>query len=241
MIDFNCGLYTITAPSGRLYIGSAINLRDRWSKHLCDLRADKHHCAPLQRAFTKYGEAALQFAKIAFVPREDLLQREQEQIDAYPRRKLLNTCFIAGSRLGDRATPEALANMSRAKFAQTPETRAKISAAHKALGTRPSREAIERGVAVRLAKGVSEETRAKLSIAGKRRAMPEFAKAKIRATKANRKTAANRSGVPGVHQGEYGRWIARYHDGVSRKYLGSFDTKEAAAAAIAAARAAKDK
>lgn len=239
MLNFDCGIYTITSPSGRQYVGSARSFRARWHKHLRDLRRGQHHCAPLQRAYQKYGEGALRFAKVAFVPISDLLRREQEQIDARDPARLYNTSPTAGSRLGDRATPQALANMRRAKLAQTPETRAKIGAAHRALGTKPSREAVLKGVAARLAKGVSAEQRAKLSAIMRGYDFGPEHGVKIRAAKANKSHSGNTSGYCGVHQHEGGKWMARYNDNGRRVYLGLFDSPEAANDAIIAARSAK--
>ena len=75
MLNFDCGIYAITSPSGKQYIGSARSFRERWQKHLKDLRNGKHHSPGLQHAFNKYGESALRFDKIAiyrqcaFIPR----------------------------------------------------------------------------------------------------------------------------------------------------------------------------
>ena len=133
MLDFNCGIYTITSPSGRLYIGSATNFRKRWSTHRHALRAGTHHSEALQQAFNKYGAEGLVYAKIAFVARDDLIRREQEQIDSYPREFLYNTNYIAASRAGvlhssatrlkmsasqtgRKASQETLVKLSQAKF-----------------------------------------------------------------------------------------------------------------------------
>ena len=81
MLNTNCGIYAITGPSGKQYIGSAQDIKARWRQHKHELRKGAHHCIALQRAFAKYGESALRFDIIALVPRDDLITREQEQID----------------------------------------------------------------------------------------------------------------------------------------------------------------
>jgi len=43
------------------YIGSSINFKSRWKKHLFDLRKGKHHCPALQTAWAQYGERAFSF------------------------------------------------------------------------------------------------------------------------------------------------------------------------------------
>src|SRR5438128_6005641 len=40
--------------SGKVYVGSAINPRQRWGMHLKDLRKGAHHSRYLQRAWIKY-------------------------------------------------------------------------------------------------------------------------------------------------------------------------------------------
>lgn len=56
-------VYAITnTVSGHAYIGQTRNGLDRWPQHLYDLRRGTHFNQRLQRAFTKYTEAAFVFA-----------------------------------------------------------------------------------------------------------------------------------------------------------------------------------
>jgi group I intron endonuclease len=111
-MDFNCGIYAIISPSGKRYIGQASNIRKRWDQHRCELRYGNHHCRPLQRAYEKYGENSLVFVKIAFVTRDQLTTREQEQIDSFPKNMLYNVSLIAQkSTLGRKHTAESIAKM----------------------------------------------------------------------------------------------------------------------------------
>lgn len=148
MDSFDTGIYTITSPSGRKYVGSAVSFRARWKLHLIELRAGRHHCAPLQRAFVKYGEAALRFERLLLCARAHLLYYEQRAIDAFGFDQLYNVNPVAGSRLGARSTPEHCARISMALRGKplapahveklrkavrppvTAATRAKLSAAH---------------------------------------------------------------------------------------------------------------
>lgn len=111
------GIYTISSPSGRLYVGSASSFKRRWAKHLTDLRKGVHHSPALQRAYAKYGESALKFQKVALCPIYDLLIVEQEFIDRL--RPEYNVCRKAGSTIGLKLGP----------FSQ--EHRDKIGRAHK--------------------------------------------------------------------------------------------------------------
>jgi len=123
----------------------------------------------LQRAFNKYEEDALTFAKIALVPSDDLIRREQEQIDSRDRKMLYNSSPTAGSCAGVKHSDEVRARMSAAQQARakeyTPsaETRAKLSEAGK--GRRHTDEARAKMSAALTGREFSDETRAKLSAA----------------------------------------------------------------------------
>ncbi|MGJ8500876.1 GIY-YIG nuclease family protein, partial [Glaesserella parasuis] len=97
------GVYAITSPSGNVYIGSAVDFRRRWLLHVRQLKAQVHHCVPLQRAYEKYGLDALSFEILQCVPREGLIVAEQAHMDAN-RERLYNVCPNANSRLGRRQT-----------------------------------------------------------------------------------------------------------------------------------------
>lgn len=57
------GIYTITAPSGKKYVGvTGTSFRERWGNHIKELRGNRHKCRGLQRAYRKYGEEALVFS-----------------------------------------------------------------------------------------------------------------------------------------------------------------------------------
>lgn len=50
------GIYTITnLITGRVYIGSAVNIFKRWAAHKGLLNKNKHHCKHLQHVWNKYG------------------------------------------------------------------------------------------------------------------------------------------------------------------------------------------
>lgn len=75
-----CGVYKITSPSGKFYIGSSVNIRSRWSGHKADLRNGKHHCSALQRAANKYGIDALIFEVVMLSSPECVRSEEQALI-----------------------------------------------------------------------------------------------------------------------------------------------------------------
>jgi group I intron endonuclease len=162
-MNFDCGIYAIISPSGSRYIGQTISISRRWKEHKKELRAGRHHCKPLQIAWNKHGENAMQFSKIAIVPPEQLNLREQEQFDSYiesgNRKFLYNTTLSARPGMRGRT--------------HSPETIAKIVAANtgKKRGPR-SRETIEKIAASLRGKPFTEERKKKLSVAHKGKPRP---------------------------------------------------------------------
>ena len=99
------GVYTVTSPSGGLYVGSAVHLANRWRVHRHHLRHSTHPNKILQSAWDKYGEDNLRFAVLIVCSRSDVLLYEQRAIDVlHPR---YNIVQLAGNTTGYRHTPEA--------------------------------------------------------------------------------------------------------------------------------------
>ena len=126
----DCGVYTITSPSGKQYVGSAVNFRLRWSRHRWALRRGKHENSALSRAYAKYGEEGLAFEKVLLCSRGNAVRYEQLVIDAL--KPAYNASPTAGSLLGIRHSAEVRARMSaaakkRPPFYPSPETREKRS------------------------------------------------------------------------------------------------------------------
>lgn len=76
------GVYQIRCIStGKIYVGSTANLKERWYQHRRTLRLGPHHNLHLQSAWDKYGEANFVFSVLELVERSDLLRTEQAWID----------------------------------------------------------------------------------------------------------------------------------------------------------------
>ena len=67
-------------PTGKIYVGSAIDIRERWAHHAHSLRRGDHHNRHLQNAWDKYGEINFEFSVLEFVNESDLLCVEQKWI-----------------------------------------------------------------------------------------------------------------------------------------------------------------
>jgi group I intron endonuclease len=160
----------------RIYIGSAINLKYRWWRHLSQLRRNKHHSIKLQRHFNKYGETDLQFSILLSCEKEDLIKIEQYFIDSY--NPYFNICRVAGSVLGIKRSLETIKKMSESgkKYKPTEETRLKLSKSHLGeilfylearKGIPRSEETKQRIREKNMGHLVSERTRNKISTANK--------------------------------------------------------------------------
>ena len=76
------GVYEIRClPNGKFYIGSSVNLRERWRRHLVTLQRGEHHNYYLQQAWDKYGEEQFIFSILEHTTSNEVLVVEQKWID----------------------------------------------------------------------------------------------------------------------------------------------------------------
>lgn len=108
-------IYQIKFIGGRKsYIGSTNNFENRKRRHVTELRKGSHHSHILQKAFSKYGEAAMFWVILEMVnDRSMLIVREQAWLDACAGR-LYNSSPTALSRLGVVVSPETRRKLSKA-------------------------------------------------------------------------------------------------------------------------------
>jgi group I intron endonuclease len=113
------GVYQIRCiPTGKIYVGSAVNLRKRWRTHFNSLRLGSHENSYLQRAWDKYGEENFEVTVLEFVHASDLLCAEQSWINktkCTERHIGFNICTVADSPLGTKRSPETRRAISNAK------------------------------------------------------------------------------------------------------------------------------
>jgi group I intron endonuclease len=118
-IPHESGVYQILCvPTGKVYVGSAVNLVRRWKEHCKNLRRGNHINLYLQHAWDKYGEAAFTFSVVELVPKESLLEAEQRWIDAtrcYEQDRGFNICSDARSALGIKRRPETRQALSNSR------------------------------------------------------------------------------------------------------------------------------
>lgn len=106
-----CGVYAIEqVGTGRLYIGSSVQIFRRWYGHRRNLNRGLHHSSFLQNAWTKHGPEAFEFGILEECERADLLAKEQVYIDTL--KPAFNVNPKADSRLGSKQRPEVRAQQS---------------------------------------------------------------------------------------------------------------------------------
>lgn len=130
------GIYAIrNTVSGRVYVGSGVNIGNRWKAHRSLLNGGDHHSVVLQRSWDKHGSEAFAFEILELVENSsDLIRREQHWIDklsAADPHKGFNRSPTAGSSLGIVHPPDVRAKFSaiRKGIPKSPEHRAAIGAA----------------------------------------------------------------------------------------------------------------
>jgi len=93
------GIYAINnIINGHKYIGSSINIKERWRLHILRLKNNIHHNIHLQRAWEKYGEENFNFIILLKCEIKHLLKNEQDYLDKESPE--YNICPIAGNSLG---------------------------------------------------------------------------------------------------------------------------------------------
>lgn len=76
------GIYKIlNQKNQKCYVGSSINIENRWTKHKALLRNNKHENEHLQNSWNKHGESIFEFSIIEECSEEILLTREQFYLD----------------------------------------------------------------------------------------------------------------------------------------------------------------
>lgn len=172
------GIYSIkNTVTGKEYIGSAVNIARRLSRHKTELNKGIHCNAKLQRAWMKYGKDSFLFLTIEIVvDAKELIKREQYWLNEKESVcKGYNICPTAGSILGTKKEREGIEKTAAAHrgMKRSPETCAKIKEAR--AKQPPLSEESKRKLAEKSrGRVVSLETRAKLSAVNKgRKASPE--------------------------------------------------------------------
>lgn len=161
------GIYIIrNTINKKVYVGSAVNLYNRFHTHKKALKYNYHDNQRLQKFVNKYGIECLCFYLLEIVEKkENLIEREQYYFDTI--KPFFNILKLAGSSLGYRHTDETKLKFKnreyRKGFKLSPEV---IETLKNRIFTKEHREKLGKASAKRLA---SEETRKKIGASSKAR------------------------------------------------------------------------
>lgn len=120
------GIYRIVnTTNGKSYIGSSVNMANRWRQHRQLLRLGKHHSQHLQNAWKKYGESSFRFDIVETT--NDLISREQWHIDNFRPEYNANVIVSSSFMLGKRHDEQTKLKMKTNNRSGDPSVREKIS------------------------------------------------------------------------------------------------------------------
>lgn len=199
------GIYAIkNLANGKVYVGSAVNLRKRFLLHTSNLTKGNHCNTKLSKAVTKYGFDNFSFTLLSLCDLADLLQVETTYIDSLKsvdtgynickegrsalgvkrsletRKKLSES--LKGKHLGRTHVDRQLSESGRERF------RSKMVGKPSKLKGVPRSLAVKEKVSKALTgKSLSVEHRAALSVSHKGYIMPQYQKDKIAASNTGRR------------------------------------------------------
>lgn len=160
------GIYQIRHKnSGKVYVGSAINIRERFIRHRYELKHNKHFNQVLQRSWNKYGPEEFEFLILESVENHnDLHGRETywiSELRATERKYGFNHLPSGGGWLGGKHSEESKAKISAGNKGKiiSDEVRRAVSATSKLRYA----ETLGRYKGQMKGKTMSAEARAKIS------------------------------------------------------------------------------
>lgn len=110
------GVYQILCvPSAKVYVGSAVSIRQRWACHRSKLTRGIHDNLHLQNAWLKYSVDAFEFSILETCAVADLVATEQKWIDSLQAAKRahgMNNSPTATTSIGFRHSEETKARLA---------------------------------------------------------------------------------------------------------------------------------
>jgi group I intron endonuclease len=73
----------LNLTNGKFYVGSTVDIKDRWRTHRRKLRNGTHHCPHLQASWNKHGEDSFSFNVLSIHPVTELDKIEQQWLDEH--------------------------------------------------------------------------------------------------------------------------------------------------------------
>lgn len=163
------GIYKITSPSGKIYIGQSIDIKRRINRYKSNLNASIGQIK-LNRSFNKYGINFHKFEIIELCLEKYLNNMERYYQDKYKSvENGLNLRYTASNDKTGKMSEESIAKMLIYKNNMSEEHRRKIGIASKARTTYPTM----------LGRKHSEESKKKISISNIGKKFTDETKKKI--------------------------------------------------------------
>jgi group I intron endonuclease len=170
-----CGIYQIlNTVTDKCYVGSSIDIRNRWKQHNKNLRHLNHHSIKLQRAWNKYGPDVWEWNILQECEESRLVELEsfwQAKLNSYHSGYDSTLITFENGKAIRRHSEETKARLRKPK---SEETKLKMSlAAKNRVVSEETREKHRNKVVSEETrekcrkKTISEETRKKISIASK--------------------------------------------------------------------------
>ena len=245
-----CGIYKITSPTGKIYIGQSVDIKRRWAYHRC--LSDSYHINILYRSFIKYGVDNHKFEILEQCDSKLLNEREKFYIEKYDTFQTLNGMNL--TKGGDNKVKFAestIQKMSLAKKGKRPVhlighthsdktkelLRQKSIGNKNWLGKHHSEETKAKIREKRKHQIFTEETRIKLSISSTGRKYPNRKKPskeigeKIRELNIGKKMNVKRTSIYYGVSKSRNRWRSVIKIDKKQKYIGTFKTEIEAAKA----------
>lgn len=154
------GIYKIiNIVNNKFYVGSAVDLKRRKTRHFCELRNNKHNNKYLQASWNKHGEQAFVFVVVEELsPEADLLAAENVWLKEHVGKEY---CY----NIGVDATAPSLGMSGELSptwgYKHTEQALKRISEAGK--GRKRSQDSVRKGALYLIGKPRSAEVRAKIS------------------------------------------------------------------------------
>lgn len=206
------GIYKIESSKNpdKFYIGSSIDIHDRWLQHKSGLNNNKHHSPILQNHVNKYSINDFNIFVLEICTKENLLVREQYYLDKLKPK--LNCLKFAGNPTGHLCSEEtkrkiSLGNKGKPSFRKgkespmkgrthSAETRLKISISN--TGKVVSQETRDKISLKHTGKKLSKEHVLKMSLSKK--GIPNLKAVKYHTEESKLKMAINHPNRRGINQ-----------------------------------------